>query len=176
MSGGMAGTPQATSNWIGPVHDDPSAILSATEALGARIVQVRTAISRVIFGQDEVGKSFVLFPYLKPGETVSKHSPYCGITGYRLFPKAQSLEADSIGNKDYIAIVTSKEELDYNSLNSAISSSTQSTYAAKVNAALQNILIRQASFSTGANGSIYFKVNANDNKAVATVVGFDKTK
>jgi MoxR-like ATPase len=54
MSGGMAGTPQATSNWISPVHDDPSAILTATEALGARIVQVRTAIGRVIFGQDEV--------------------------------------------------------------------------------------------------------------------------
>ena len=33
------------------------------------------------------GSSYVLFPYLKPGETVSKHSPYCGITGYRLFPK-----------------------------------------------------------------------------------------
>ncbi|HEY1411240.1 MAG TPA: MoxR family ATPase [Rhodopila sp.] len=50
----MAGTPQATSNWIGPIHDDPNAILAATEALGARIVQVRAAIGRVIFGQDEV--------------------------------------------------------------------------------------------------------------------------
>src|ERR1700753_995019 len=54
MSGGMAGTPQATSNWIGPMHDDPNAILAATEALGARIVQVRSAIGRIIFGQDEV--------------------------------------------------------------------------------------------------------------------------
>ena len=54
MSGGMAGTPQANSNSIGPIVDDPSALLTATEALGARIVQVRTAISRVIFGQDEV--------------------------------------------------------------------------------------------------------------------------
>ncbi|HEY0418159.1 MAG TPA: MoxR family ATPase [Acetobacteraceae bacterium] len=36
------------------MSDDPKAILSATEALGARIVQVRTAIGRVIFGQDEV--------------------------------------------------------------------------------------------------------------------------
>ena len=54
MSGGMAGTPQTTSNWMGPVHDDPNAILAATEALGARIVQVRAAIGRVIFGQDEV--------------------------------------------------------------------------------------------------------------------------
>ncbi|MGZ8509964.1 MAG: C1 family peptidase [Chitinophagaceae bacterium] len=129
-----------------------------------------------IFGQETDGKSFVLFPYLKQGETISKHSPYCGITGYRLFPKSQSLEADSLGTKDYIAIVASKEELDYNGLNSAISSSNQSTYAGKVNAALQDILIRSAAFSTGPNGSIYFKVNANDNKAVATIVAFDKTK
>jgi MoxR-like ATPase len=54
MSGGMVGTPQATSNWIGPIPDDPNAILAATEALGTRIVQVRAAIGRVIFGQDEV--------------------------------------------------------------------------------------------------------------------------
>ena len=67
-----------------------------------------------IFGQETDGRSYVLFPYLKQGETVSKHSPYCGITGYRLFPKAQSMEADSIGNRDYIAIVVSKDELDYN--------------------------------------------------------------
>jgi MoxR-like ATPase len=54
MSGGMAGAPHATPNWIGPIPDDPNAILAATEALGARIVQVRAAIGRVIFGQDEV--------------------------------------------------------------------------------------------------------------------------
>src|SRR5471030_184464 len=54
MSGGMAGTPQAFTNRIGPMSDDPNAILAATDALGARIVQVRAAVGRVIFGQDEV--------------------------------------------------------------------------------------------------------------------------
>ncbi len=54
MSGGMAGTPQVTSNWTGPMNSDPNAILAATEALGAQIGQVRSAIGRVIFGQDEV--------------------------------------------------------------------------------------------------------------------------
>ena len=62
------------------------------------------------------------------------------------------------------------------SLNNAISSSSQPTYAGKVNEALQSILIRSASFSAGANGTIYFKVNANDNKAVATIVAIDKTR
>lgn len=127
-----------------------------------------------IFGQETNASSFVLFPYLKAGETVSQHSPYCGITGYRLFPKDQSLEADNQGNKDYIAVVVSKDELDYNSLNAAISNSSQSTYAGKVNEALKSILIRSSRFSTGSNGTIYFKADANDNKAVATIVAFDK--
>lgn len=129
-----------------------------------------------IFGQEQDGSSYVLFPYLKPGETVSKHSPYCGITGYRLFPRDQSMEADTIGTRDYIAIVASKDELNYNELNSAISRSRQPSYAGKVNEALQSILIRSASFNNTSDGRIYFKVNANDNKAVATIVAFDKQK
>ncbi len=129
-----------------------------------------------VFGMETNGSSYVLFPYLKPGETVSKHSPYCGITGYRLFPKAQSMEADSIGNRDFIAIVVSKEELDYNQLNTAISQSSGADYLAKVNAALQSVLIRSTRFTTTNNGSIYFKVDANSNKAVACVVAIDKQK
>ena len=54
MLGGMAGTPQASSNGPDLINDDPNVILAATEALAARIVQVRAAIGRVIFGQDVV--------------------------------------------------------------------------------------------------------------------------
>jgi MoxR-like ATPase len=46
MSTGMASTQQAAI--------DPTTILSEIEALGARIGRVRSAIGRVIFGQDEV--------------------------------------------------------------------------------------------------------------------------
>lgn len=127
-----------------------------------------------IFGQETDGSSYVLFPYLKSGETVSKHSPYCGITGYRLFPKAQSMEADSLGNRDFIAIVVSKDELDYNQLNQSISRNSQSDYLGKVNEALRSILIRSARFNNTNDGTVYFKVDANDNKAVACVVAIDK--
>jgi len=121
-----------------------------------------------IFGQETDGSSYILFPYS------SKHYPYCGITGYRLFPRAQSLMADSIGNKDQMAIVVSKDSLDYNQLNQQISRSSQSTYAGKVNEALQSILISSAKFSNTTDGTIYFKVDANSNKAVASIVTFDK--
>jgi C1A family cysteine protease len=128
-----------------------------------------------IFGAESDGKtSYVLFPYLKKGETVSKHSPYCGITGYRLFPKDFSMEPDSIGTRDYIAIVVSKDPLDYSDLNDKISHASGSTYADKVNSAIRNIAIPSARFSNTSEGAIYFKVSANDNKAVASIVAFDK--
>jgi hypothetical protein len=121
-----------------------------------------------IFGMETDGSSFVLFPYS------NKHSPYCGITGYRLFPRAQSLMADSIGNKDYMAIVVSKDELNYEDVNNAINQSNKSDYIGKINDALQTMLIRSARFNNTNDGRIYFKVDANDNKAVACVVAFDK--
>jgi hypothetical protein len=137
-------------------------------------IQNETECYIYIFGQETDGSSYVLFPYLKQGETVSKHSPYCGITGYRLFPKDQSMEADNVGTRDLIAIVVSKDELDYNDINSRISRASGSSYAEKVNSALQSILISSARFNSTGNGEIYFKVDANSNKAVATIVAFDK--
>lgn len=127
-----------------------------------------------IFGQETNGSSYVLFPYLKPGQTVSKHSPYCGITGFRVFPKSESLEADNVGSKDFMAVVTSKKELNYNQLNTAISSSTQPTYAGKVNDALKNILVPSTTYAATGEGKINFRINLAANQAVATVVAFDK--
>lgn len=121
-----------------------------------------------IFGQETNGSSYVLFPYSE------KHYPYCGITGYRLFPKGQSLTADSVGNRDYIAIVVSKDALDYKKINEAISSSTQSSYAGKVNDALQSQLGRAVAFNANGDGTFHFKTGGTDNKVVASIVAFDK--
>jgi hypothetical protein len=127
-----------------------------------------------VLGKDTNNTSYVLFPYLKPGETVSKHSPYFGITGYRLFPKGSSYEADAQSNKDYIAIITSKVALDANALNAVINKSARSDFAGKVNDALQSIAIRSVKYNQTSDGSIYFKADANDNKAIACIVTFDK--
>ena len=121
-----------------------------------------------IYGMETDGSNYVLFPY------TNKHSPYCGITGFRKFPRENSLVADDVGTKDYMAIVISKDELDYNALNRAINQSTAAEYSDRINEALQNIAIRSARFSNTNDGRIYFKVDANDNKAVACVVAFDK--
>ena len=121
-----------------------------------------------IFTPDVNQKSFVLFPY-KP-----IHSAYCGITGYRLFPRKESIMADEIGNKEIMAIVVSKQELDYNAINNAINQSAQSNYAAKVNEVFAGKTASNVNFSATANGSLLFKAAPASNNIITTIVEIDK--
>ncbi len=120
-----------------------------------------------IFGQETDNSSYILFPYNK------KHSPFCGITGYRMFPRYQSLQADQVGNQDFMAIVVSKQPLDFNKVNAAINASRQATYQAKVNEAIGNAGIQNVRFSSR-NGIIQFESQSQDNQAVAMIVAIDK--
>lgn len=122
-----------------------------------------------IFTPDLSGKSMVLFPY-KP-----IHSPYFGITGYRLFPRKESIQADEVGNKDYMGIVVSKQALDYNAINTAINNSSKPDFASKLNEAVSANTIKNVIFSSGTNNSIYFKANAAGNNNIVTcIVEIDK--
>lgn len=120
-----------------------------------------------IFGEESDKSSYILFPYNK------KHSPFCGITGYRLFPRNQSLQADQVGNKDFMAIVVTKQPIDFNKLNAAINASRQATYQAKVNEAIGNMGIQNVRFNSR-NGIIQFESQAQQNQAVAMVIEIDK--
>ncbi|HMO63523.1 MAG TPA: C1 family peptidase [Ferruginibacter sp.] len=141
-------------------------------AKGTRFkIEIKNAVECYIylFTPNAAGNSFVLFPY-KP-----IHSPYCGITGTRLFPRKESIRADDIGNKDYMGIVVSKQELDYKALNDAINNSRQANYADKLNAAINSTAIRNVRFSSTSNGAIYFKAAANEqNKVIGCVVEINK--
>ena len=122
-----------------------------------------------LFTPNAAGSSFVLFPY-KP-----IHSPYCGITGSRLFPRRESIRADSIGTKDFMGIVVSKQPLDYAALNAAINKSSQPTYAGKLNEAIAAVSIKNVQYNNGNAGTIYFKADAGDNNNVVDcVVEVDK--
>lgn len=134
-------------------------------------IEIKNAVECYIyiFTPDSSGKSFVLFPY-KP-----IHSPYCGITGYRLFPRKESITADELGNRDFMGVVVSKQELNYNALNTAINSSSKADYGAKLNDAVAANAITGVTFSGGKNGSMYFKTSASGNKnIVACVVEIEK--
>jgi hypothetical protein len=119
-----------------------------------------------IFAQDTDQSSYVLFPY------TPKHSPYCGITGTRLFPKDYSLLADEYGNRDFMAIVVTKQPIDFKALNEAINQQ-RGSYDQRVSSALKNHMIAGVRF--GSDGrSIRFETEDVKEGAVAMVIEVDK--
>ena len=128
-----------------------------------------------IFGQETDGTSYTLFPYpSKEDATKTSFSPFCGITGYRLFPRGKNLVPDNIGNKDVFAVVVTKQELDWYAVNNAITRSTAGDYAAKVADALKQNAVSGISFSAGSGGTINFKANNPQQNAVLCVVEVNK--
>lgn len=128
-----------------------------------------------VFGKETDGTSYTLFPYPdKADPTKTKYSPFCGITGYRLFPGDKSLTLDSIGNRDLIAVVVSKQPLDWYKLNQQITQSPQTDYATRVNNALASQLIRNVTFTSSNKGTMQFGVAGNENQVVASIVEIDK--
>lgn len=122
-----------------------------------------------LFASQVDNSSAVLFPY-KP-----IHSPYCGITGYRLFPRKESMEADNVGNKDFMAVVVSTKELDYNAVNTAINKSTATTFPAKVNDALSATAIKTTQYGSAGAGIMSVKANnPGQSGMVVTLVEVDK--
>lgn len=119
-----------------------------------------------VFGEETDGSSYVLFPYTE------KHSPYCGITGTRLFPRDYSMKADDLGNRDRIAVVIAKDEIDFEALNQAINRSAQKGYAAKVRDALRNQEVADVQFQAGE--AVAFSCNLNGKNAVGMVIEIDK--
>ena len=127
-----------------------------------------------VLGQETDGSSYVLFPYpSKADPQKTMFSPYCGITGYRLFPKGKSLQADEIGNKDYMAIVTSSQPIDMFQLNDAVNQNKSRGFANAVNTAIKRNSVEGISFSAG-SGSFGFSTTVGDKSAVAMIVAIDK--
>jgi hypothetical protein len=120
------------------------------------------SVISIYFGQETDGSSYVLFPY------TPKHTAFCGITGYRLFPKNQSLQADNLGNKDRMAIVVTKEPIDYNQINSA-----NGDYRAKVMSALNSSALTSVQYGSN-QGRIVFSAQSENKNAVASIIEIDK--
>lgn len=121
-----------------------------------------------VFGQETDGSSYVLFPYNE------KHSPFMGIVGARLFPKDYSLQLDTKGTKDVMAVIFTKEKINYKSLNNKISKSNAPTYQAKIADALGNTAIKQTQIEDGEK--ISFSAKSKGKNAVAIVFEIKKKK
>lgn len=128
-----------------------------------------------VFGKETDGTSYTLFPYpSKDDPTKTKYSPFCGITGYRLFPKDKSMTPDSIGKRDVMAVVVSKEPVDWHALNEQISRNPSSDYASRLDNTLTRKLIRNVKFEQTGNGNIHFNAGGADNQMVAFIIEVTK--
>ncbi len=119
-----------------------------------------------VFGQETNGTSYVLFPYTE------KHSPFMGIVGARLFPKDYSMQLDNVGTKDVMAVIFTKEKIDYKALNDKISQSSAKTYEAKIAQALGTTAVQNVKFTGGEK--IYFSAKSGGKNAVAVVFEMNK--
>jgi len=128
-----------------------------------------------VFGKETDGTSYTLFPYpTKEDPAKTKYSPFCGITGYRLFPKDKSMTPDSLGTKDVMAVVISKQPLDWYALNTAISKNPSQDFSQRLNAALAGSLIRNVRYQRSDKGNMQFEVEGDENKVVACIVEINK--
>jgi papain like protease len=173
------GTKVITGSYI-PLKNPSSNIFETTSTMrpGTKFkmeVKNSTECYIYVFGKETDGTSYTLFPYpSKDDPTTTKYSPFCGIAGYRLFPNDKSMKADSIGNKDFIAVVVSKDSLNWNAINQQISQNPQQDYASRLNSVLTDKLIRSVHFDATAKGNMHFKVDGTGNGAVACIVEIDK--
>ncbi|TAD83067.1 MAG: peptidase C1A papain [Bacteroidetes bacterium] len=127
-----------------------------------------------VFGRETDGSSYTLFPYPSTtNPTQTAYSPYCGITGVRLFPRGKSMQPDGIGDKDYLAVVVSKTELPWYALNEAISKN-RSSYSASLATALSQYGVGKISVTTTGKGTMRFAAPAGATGVAYTVVEISK--
>ncbi|MDP4129055.1 MAG: hypothetical protein Q8939_02750, partial [Bacteroidota bacterium] len=128
-----------------------------------------------VFGRETDGSSYTLFPYPRTDDpSKTKYSPFCGITGYRLFPKDKSMTPDSIGTKDVMAVVVCKDSLNWYEINKKISQNPGSDYAGRLRAALGTTGTQGVEVSSAAKGNIRFAADGQHDRLVACLVEIDK--
>jgi hypothetical protein len=91
-----------------------------------------------------------------------------------MFPKDKSMQPDSIGTRDMMAVVVSKQPLDWYKLNLEISKNPNQDYGQRLNAALSGSLVRNVRFQSSSKGTMEFSVAGNENQVVASIIEINK--
>lgn len=110
------------------------------------------------------GRALKVFP---PSE---RYSSYMGIVGTRLFPREGKFYADDEGNRDFMAIVYSKRELNPEALRAAIDQAGRGNFYENVMAAVGNAAFSSLNYNKTSGDLIGFKQSATDQKDIAVVV------
>ena len=120
------------------------------------------------FGQEVDGSTYVLFP------NTPKHSPYCGITGTRIFPKDQSMTVDEVGTRDVMSILVYNQPIDFPTVDKQLKANSATGMAEKLAAVLGNELIDADQVNYAATeGAFGANCDASRN-AVAFVIEVEK--
>ena len=119
------------------------------------------------FGQETDGSTYILFP------NTPKHSPYCGITGTRQFPRDQSMTADDVGTTDVMTILVYNQAIDFTKLDAALKASVAKGMDAKLNAVLGNEL-SDANSLTYTQGRTFGASGPASKAAMAVVLEIEK--
>jgi len=129
-----------------------------------------------IFGKETNGSAYTLFPYPRTDDrTKSKYSPFCGITGSRLFPHDKSMTPDSIGTRDLFTVVVSHDALNWSELAQQINYQSSTTFEGKVGTAIRKIgRIIPAQYSVTPRGNIQFTAPLQKNELAVMYVEIDK--
>jgi len=119
------------------------------------------------FGQEVDGSTYVLFP------NTPKHSPYCGITGTRQFPRDQSMTADDVGTTDVMTILVYNQAIDFKKVDEALKTSSASGMDAKLSAVLGTELA-EASGLNYTQGKTFGATGTASKAAMAVVLEIEK--
>lgn len=118
----------------------------------------------------EVDKSNQQGAAIKVFPPSNQYSSYLGIKGTRLFPREGSLYADNDGNRDMMAIVLSKQELDPDQIRQAIDRAGRGNFYDNVVAALGARAFSALNYSRSSGSSIAFRQTINNRQNVAVIV------
>ena len=81
---------------------------------------------------------------------------------------------DSLGTKDIMAVVISKDTLDWFGINKQISHNPGRDFALRLNEIFRNKLVQNTRFQTTAKGNMQFKAEGDNNAVVACIFEIDK--
>ncbi len=161
-----------TNDWIELKHQKDYTFESVQKVLQKTKFKVSVkndmACYVYVVGQETDGSSYILFPYTKD------HSPYCGITGTRVFPADYSLMVDDIGTKDVMCVILSKTELDINAINDAVNADRNGSYEARIKKALGKNLISTDYLTFQAGKKVTVKVKDTPSNAIPFFIEINK--
>jgi hypothetical protein len=132
-----------------------------------------------LLGFENDGRANVLFPTPdSSNKSRSRFSPYCGVSGYRVFPKGANLVPMEGGVKDVFAIIVSKRPIDAFALRDAVNRNRTGDFTSRINAAATALggISTAATYSnsTAASGAMQMASPAGDLGIISSIIEINK--